>query len=653
MKRTLTYALTAVLGAALVAPAMAQDNFPDVPDNHWAYQALENMKKEGILVGYPDGLFRGPRPASRYEMAVAINAAYQKLKSMYSGLDDQIRALTEKVDGLSGLPGEVKELRDQLAALKATVDGMQAWKDDIENLKKLAEKFEKELAALGVDVEAMKRDLSDLEARVTALEKRKPAVDISGDVNLLALAGHGNDDDEFGLTTSGRLTGVGRGGYAGQVVGMTRDLTVLHEGAFTFKGTNEEGPKWRATLVVGNMLSGITDGIIDSTALGNQSQLPLGTGYRESSADVYFQDFMVSFDTSVGGLAFSADIGRLGYQISPYMFQRPDYTPYFDNERWDNGNWYFDGALLKFKFGAANLHLFGGRNSDRLSVNGVEINPLTSGVNRFSSDPNGNNIGIDQSFGARLNFPIGDMGSINLAYLWLDTNNPSTVFVDGLIQEWNRSNVYGGDINLKWDNLMINAGYARSDYSYNTSKVLDSDNEAWWAKLGYNASNWGIEAGYRNIKPNFGAPGAWGRLGTAWNPTNIEGFHVGAHINVTPEFRISASGEFYKGATNNVANWIGEDDKLNSFIGQIDYKLNQNWSLMASYEDVVFDSDLLGVPDLTQRWFTFGLGYNMGANAKWSIMYQTSDVKNMSLLNNNWADRYRGGLLSTQFSIRF
>lgn len=649
MKRTLRYALTAVLGAALVVPAMAQDNFPDVPDNHWAYQALENMKKEGILVGYPDGLFRGPRPASRYEMAVAINAAYQKLKSMYSGLDDQIKALQEKVDGLSGLPGEVKDLRDQLAALKATVDGMQSWKDDIDNLKKLAEKFEKELASLGVDVEALKKDLSDLEARVTALEKRKPAVDISGDVNLLVLSGHGNDDTEFGMTTSGRLTGVGRDGYAGQVVGMTRDLSVLHEGAFTFKGTNDEGPKWRATLVVGNMLSGISNGVIATTALGNQSQLPLNTGFREGSSDVYFQDFVVSMDTSVGGLNFSADIGRLGYQISPYLLQRPDYTPYFDNDRWDNGDYYFDGALLKFKFGAANLHLFGGRNSDRRSVNGVEINPLTSGVNRYSSDDDGNNIGIDQSFGARLNFPIGDMGSINLAYLWLDTNSPSSF--NGV--DWNRSNVYGGDINLKFDNLMFNGGFAKSDYSYNTSKVLDSENDAWWAKLAYNAANWGIEGGYRNIKPNFGAPGNWGRLGVAWNPTNIEGFHVGAHINVTPEFRLSASGEFYKGSTSSVGNWLTEDDNLNSFVAQIDYKLNQNWSLMASYEDVVLDADAIGVPDITQRWFTFGLGYNMGANAKWSIMYQTSDLKNLSLLSNNFNDRYRGGLLSTQVSIKF
>ena len=44
MKNTLKYALGAVLTAALVAPAMAQDNFPDVPENHWAYEALAKMK---------------------------------------------------------------------------------------------------------------------------------------------------------------------------------------------------------------------------------------------------------------------------------------------------------------------------------------------------------------------------------------------------------------------------------------------------------------------------------------------------------------------------------------------------------------------------------------------------------------------------------
>lgn len=652
MKRTLRYALTAVLGAAMVVPAMAQDNFPDVPDNHWAYQALENMKREGILVGYPDGMFRGARPASRYEMAVAINAAYQKLMSMMSGMSDQLKALDDKVNGLMGLPGEVKELRDQLAALKATVDGMQAWKDDIDNLKKLAEKFEKELASLGVDVEALKKDLADLADRVTKLEKRKPAVDISGDLNFLALAGHGNDD-EYGMTNTGRITGAGRGAYSDAVVGMTRDLTVLHEAAFTFKGTNDEGPKWRVTAVVGNMLSGVRDGFVATTALGNQSELQLNRGFREGASDVYIQDASISVDTSMAGLAFTADVGRLGYQVGSYLLQRPDYTPYFDNDRWDNGDYYFDGGLLKFKFGQANLHLWGGRTSERESVNGVEINPLSSGVSRFESDFDGNKISIDQTFGVRLNFPISDMGAVNLAYIWLDTNNPSTFFVDNANQLWNRSNVYGGDINLKFNNFGIGAGYAKSDYTYNTSKVLTSDNDAFWAQLSYNQANFGGEVGYRQVKKNFGAPGDWGHMGVFWNPTNIEGFWAKAHFNVTPEFTLSAEGHFYKGADTDAGALLNEDDRLNSFIGRLDYKLNQSWSLMASYEDVVLDSDLINVPDITQRWFTFGLGYNMGNNTRWSIMYQTSDIKNLDLVSNRFFERYRGGLLSTQLSVKF
>src|SRR5271157_2252125 len=98
MNRTLKYALGAVLTTAMVIPAFAQDNFPDVPDNHWAYEALKNMKKDGLLVGYPDGLFRGARPASRYELAVAIHATYQRLKSLTDGLDTQIKALSASID---------------------------------------------------------------------------------------------------------------------------------------------------------------------------------------------------------------------------------------------------------------------------------------------------------------------------------------------------------------------------------------------------------------------------------------------------------------------------------------------------------------------------------------------------------------------------
>ena len=45
----------------------------------------------------------------------------------------------------------------------------------------------------------------------------------------------------------------------------------------------------------------------------------------------------VTFDTSLVGQGFSATVGRFGYKISPYLYQRPDATPYYSQEYWDNG----------------------------------------------------------------------------------------------------------------------------------------------------------------------------------------------------------------------------------------------------------------------------------------------------------------------------
>src|ERR1041384_6808548 len=98
MNRTLKYALSAALSALLVIPALAQDNFPDVPESHWAYKDLLKMKQKGLLVGYPDGLFRGGRPASRYELAVACHAVWANLKSITDGLKGQIDDIMKRLE---------------------------------------------------------------------------------------------------------------------------------------------------------------------------------------------------------------------------------------------------------------------------------------------------------------------------------------------------------------------------------------------------------------------------------------------------------------------------------------------------------------------------------------------------------------------------
>ena len=51
--------------------------FPDVPENHWAYQYVKTLGERGYLEGYPDGEFKGDRTLTRYEYAAIIYRALQ------------------------------------------------------------------------------------------------------------------------------------------------------------------------------------------------------------------------------------------------------------------------------------------------------------------------------------------------------------------------------------------------------------------------------------------------------------------------------------------------------------------------------------------------------------------------------------------------
>ena len=71
--------LTARMDALLsvLNPNMSKD-FPDVPENHWAYEAVSRLAGNDIVQGYPDGEFHGERTMTRYEMAEIIyNALFR------------------------------------------------------------------------------------------------------------------------------------------------------------------------------------------------------------------------------------------------------------------------------------------------------------------------------------------------------------------------------------------------------------------------------------------------------------------------------------------------------------------------------------------------------------------------------------------------
>lgn len=84
----ITAILNAVLGADL--PQDQTNMFPDVPANHWAYEAVNDMAKRGLVIGYEDGQFKGDRTMTRYEFAMIVERAIQKAKELNTSIDGRL-----------------------------------------------------------------------------------------------------------------------------------------------------------------------------------------------------------------------------------------------------------------------------------------------------------------------------------------------------------------------------------------------------------------------------------------------------------------------------------------------------------------------------------------------------------------------------------
>ena len=150
MKKMLAVVAAASL-VAVAAPAFAANPFSDVPMNHWAYDAVEQLSAKGILEGYPNGTFKGNRAMTRYEIATMV------ARMMAAG-------------GLSG--------------------------EDLEKLKALVVEFQPELEALGVKVDGF-------DSRLSALEKGLGGWKITGQMRF----------DYNAWDNDGAATGAGADGF--------------------------------------------------------------------------------------------------------------------------------------------------------------------------------------------------------------------------------------------------------------------------------------------------------------------------------------------------------------------------------------------------------------------------------------------------------
>ncbi|ADI13180.1 S-layer homology domain-containing protein [Truepera radiovictrix] len=134
--------LLATLALLIVSGAAAQ-SFPDVPEGSYAEEAVARLADLGIIIGFPDGTFRGNEPFNRYQAALVVSRlldlidseflsaedldtvrnALQELASDVAANEEAIAALEEALAGAAGADADaVAQLQTQLDALRVELD---------------------------------------------------------------------------------------------------------------------------------------------------------------------------------------------------------------------------------------------------------------------------------------------------------------------------------------------------------------------------------------------------------------------------------------------------------------------------------------------------------------------------------------------------
>lgn len=108
------YAQTAPAFVSKAPPT--QVTLTDVPAGHWSREAIGVLINKGILLGYPDGTFKGERPISRYEVAVILNRLIQSGLLTKTAFDaTELQAISE---ALQETVGEIAKLQGQISTLQ-------------------------------------------------------------------------------------------------------------------------------------------------------------------------------------------------------------------------------------------------------------------------------------------------------------------------------------------------------------------------------------------------------------------------------------------------------------------------------------------------------------------------------------------------------
>ena len=674
MRKALPFlgASLSVLAISMTAPSQAQDAklFQDVPQSHWAYEAVTDLQSRGILLGYPDGYFRGKRPLTRYEFAVALQRALAKV-------------MTQKGDpGPAGPAGQAGE-----AGPAGPVGPPGVTPEELARFRALADEFRNELAAIGANVrdinsrlDALGRDVADIQ------DYLRRQIKFSGDL----FGGFRSDQSRVPFYDySGARRNANRS--------LLENVDAVHDFHLDARGTLPGGVHANVDLVASNYLSYRANSVTGNGApVGNPNSQsgPVGatflggpSGANANGGAEALTLYEANLLIPIGGFGSGTQlqVGRYKHQVTPLTYYRPDTDAYFDIPWYDDGNWVEDGVKLESKFGSAKTSIFAGSYRSLTTTNGgvintplvgANVNPYT-GANRFGGaiKPTSLSLAPEQaaageSAGIHIAIPILRLGELGATLI--DFGNASSL---PLSANFNNVVVYGVNFKANAVGRFTFSGEAaksvtqRGTLDGDPSNINEDDN-AYVANLGYNTGPVNAVVGYQYIDPRFAAPGYWNKIGNWYNPTNISGPYARITYNFSNALVGFLGADYYSGARNRrFTGGLTTGSNIERATAGIKFNVNKHINVGATYEGVLYD--LSSAVSLSgqrskpvEQYLTFNAGLNLASNTVLRVAYQILNQQDVGggfgsftgvggVNGNNTGHDANASVFTTQLAVHF
>jgi hypothetical protein len=628
-----------LVAGLLTLSAYAQMN--DVPQNHWAYQAIRELVRLRILQGFPDGTFQPNRQVTRAEFAQAIARAYRVI-------DERIRQLEGRVNQLApDTPAapQPSPLTERVRELQQAVQELQQLRSAVETLQRLAQEFEPELRQLNASVRDLRRDLDALSERLKSEERRRSR--LTGDV-LLAVFGTHSYDGRSALTYNGNA--INPSGKFLQSVG------VLHELGLQVDVPVNERLDAQATFIVGNYLPYTRD------AARNADSLGVNTGaYTVGATDVAIWEAYLTLPLELFGREIQAQVGRIPLKLTPYTLQRIDPDYYIDAARYDDGAFRADGARLSATFGGVNAQLF------LVSSYGIQSNTTRFFPIRFANHNASVSEPVDQMAGLRLQYPLrfGET-PINLGATYLAAgvgrNRSFNHILNTVRTDVNRADVLAFDLSAEFSGLSAAFDYAVSTLLRGDNRVVGSKNTAFDVRVSYPFNDrWRGTLGYREIEPYFVAPANWGRIGYLYNPSDLKGTYFRTDYQVAENLRVALAVDAYTGTAKLPFNqgYQGRD-RVRRIQLDAHYRYTPRLRFHLTYENVGWEINSFALDNQRGKpewnYLTLRAVYQLAGDTELSVLYQyiNTDGKGVGLLSGGPSPAgNRAGVFATQVGYRF